>query len=366
MSTPPVPSSTPTAGRTALGGLRSSVAEPIDFWLQQVNPLWSVRETRARVVSVQRETERVVTVTLRPNGRWRGFTAGQHVLVTLEVDGRRLTRPWTISSAATRERTLTLTIARLPEGRVTGWVHDRLKPGVVVTLSEARGSFVLPEDPTRPLLMIAGGVGVTPFLSMLRTLAARGEGRDVVLLHYVRTTTEAFASDELGAIERALPGVRVVVVPEDGEGPLSGRFAERHLQAIVPDYERRALLLCGPTPMMDVVREVWDRAGLSDSVHTEYFEPPARVVDDGTRVRLHFVGAGLERSGDTATPLLDQAEAAGLTPRHGCRSGICHECTCRKVSGVVVNMRTGAVSSEPGEQIQLCINRPVGDVVLDL
>jgi stearoyl-CoA 9-desaturase NADPH oxidoreductase len=80
---------------------------------------------------------------------------------------------------------------------------------------------------------------------------------------------------------------------------------------------------------------------------------------------VRFARSGVEADG-TGAPLLDQAEAAGLTPQSGCRMGICHTCTCRKLEGAVRDVRTGEVSTAPDELIQICVNAPVGDVTLDI
>jgi stearoyl-CoA 9-desaturase NADPH oxidoreductase len=87
---------------------------------------------------------------------------------------------------------------------------------------------------------------------------------------------------------------------------------------------------------------------------------------DPVRCRLVFASSGRTVDGHARSSLLDQAERAGLQPAHGCRMGICHTCKCKKLSGVVRNQLTGAISSEPGEEIQLCISTPQSDVTLDL
>src|SRR6185437_7260344 len=91
--------------------------------------------------------------------------------------------------------------------------------------------------------------------------------------------------------------------------------------------------------------------------------PAARTA---SRYRITFARSGRVIDGNGSASLLEQAESAGLRPAHGCRMGICHSCTCRKLAGVVRNGLTGAVNAEPDDDIQLCIHAPRSDVTLDL
>ncbi len=337
-------------------------SDTLEFWLQHVDPLFARDRVRARVEMVHHETPRVRTVVLRPNARWRGFRAGQHVVVTLDVDGRRLSRTFSLSGGED-ERTLRLTIGRQPNGRVTGAVHDRLRPGDIVEISQAHGDFVLPDDERTPLLMIAGGTGITPFLAMLRTLAARGAGRDVVLLCWAPRASELIARHELAALPDRLPGLRVhTAFTREG----MDRFSAAGLEALVPDVGRRLTYVCGPDALTDAVAAHWRDAGFADRLRREWFGAPRRdATSDGP------VAVACTRSGRTVTvpgvqSLLVELEAAGLTPAHGCRAGICRQCTCVLASGAVQELRTGGTRNETDEPIQLCAVRARSDLVLAL
>ena len=122
--------------------------------------------------------------------------------------------------------------------------------------------------------------------------------------------------------------------------------------------------VCGPPSLIDAVRAVWEDA--PERVLAETFTPPSLTVSgaaaDGT---LRFLRSGITAPIAEGT-LLEQAEAAGLTPDFGCRMGICHTCTCRKSAGAVRDIRTGEVSAEEDVDIQLCVSVPAGDVALKL
>ncbi len=135
----------------------------------------------------------------------------------------------------------------------------------------------------------------------------------------------------------------------------------------MPDWRERPTWLCGPASFMAACRAQWETAGLADRLHLESFgvvpQPSSEPVT-ATEIRC----ARSERvfTSDGSTPLLVAAEQGGLRPRYGCRMGICHTCSCVKTSGTVENLRTGEISSEPGERIQLCISRARTDCTLEL
>ena len=115
---------------------------------------------------------------------------------------------------------------------------------------------------------------------------------------------------------------------------------------------------------MRAVREHYTDVGIESRLHIEEFTPAlAPITDVGGTV--HFASSGLSRESCGAS-LLEQAEAAGLHPEHGCRMGICFSCTTTKTSGRVRDLRTGETDDDPDHPIQLCVSAPVGDVTLDL
>lgn len=332
----------------------------VEFWVQHLDPLFALERVRARVEAVRPETPRVRTFVLRPNRCWRGFRAGQHAVLTLDVDGRRLSRTFSLAGGED-EPTLRLTVGRQPDGRVTGALHDRVRPGDVVELGQAQGDFVLPEDPDVPLLLVAGGTGLTPFLAMLRTLAARRARRDVVLLCWAPRRAELIAREELGALARGLPGFRLhAAYTRAGMARFSGDL----LREQVPDWRARRAYVCGPDALTDAVADHWRAAGLETQLRREWFGAP-RAATPGAGP----LAVACTRSDRTVTvpgvrSLLVELEAAGLRPAHGCRAGICRQCTCRLASGAVEELRTGTTRHETDEPIQLCAVRARTDLVL--
>jgi stearoyl-CoA 9-desaturase NADPH oxidoreductase len=312
----------------------------LDDLLELVAPLHSSSEIRARVVDVVRETHDVSTLVLEPNSRWRGHRAGQHVMLTAEIAGVRRTRCFSISSRE-GETPIRLTIKAQPRGRVTPALVSGALRGGIVTLSEPSGDFVLPDPLPERILFLSGGSGVTPVMSMARTLLARGHRGKVVFAHWARSADD--------------------IVFDHGQ-TFFGPFRAGDLIDLVPDFHLWDTFLCGPDGMMRVVKAAFAARGAEHRVRTEQFSLARTETGAGGEVR--FVRS--QRVAKGKGPILPMAEAAGVEPKSGCRMGICKSCVCRKVSGTTRDVRTNELSSEANVDIQICINEALGAVEIDL
>lgn len=347
---------------------RDNPAEYFDPLVERINPMWVQQYTAARVESIHDETADTKTFVLTPARRWGGFQAGQHVNICIDVDGIRRTRTFSLSSSPIQWRndgTITLTIKRLPGGLVTNWMHDHLQPGMVLGLGEAFGNFLIPADP-EPALYIAGGSGITPVLSQLETMAASDYRAPVSLLYFVRTQADVIAAERLHALRQRWPAFSLTIVATN-EGKSPRHLSDAHLDQ-VPGIRARRCYLCGPKGLMDLANDLLYRRGIAeDRIHSTFFVAQTAVLDnDSLGGAVHFARSDMNASSEGDAPLLDVAEAASLSPRYGCRMGICHQCSCRKSSGTVVNRLTGKASGPGEETIQLCISVPRGPVVIDL
>jgi stearoyl-CoA 9-desaturase NADPH oxidoreductase len=358
-------------GKSILGsGLLDLLAGPpgVDGYLEQVRPAWGVRERRAEVTAADRRTPDSVTLSLRGNLAWEGFDAGQFVQVAVTIDGSRRTRCYSPASAAGPGRSFELTVKAHPEGLVSNHLLEHAHPGMVLGLGPAEGDFRLPAERPEHILLISGGSGITPVISMLRTLCAEGHEGPITFLHYAPDPELAIYRDELERIAAAHPNVRLVrsYTRARGVGEIDGHFLPGQLAEIDPGYAAAETFACGPPALLDSVREFWAAEDLEARLHVESFVPPALApASDVPEGSIHFAGSDL-RVSNSGAALLEQAESAGLSPASGCRMGICHTCSCRKTAGTVRNLSTGELSSGDVEEIQICISAPVGDVVVDL
>jgi ferredoxin-NADP reductase len=357
-------------GRRLLGsGLLEALAAPhgVDRYLELIRPAWSLHEARAVVIAVARQTTDSVTLTLRPNENWQGFSTGQFVRVTVEIEGVRQTRCYSPASSEHTPDRIEITVKAHPEGQVSGYLNRTAQPGMVIGLSAADGDFVLPAARPDRLLLISAGSGITPVMSMLRTVCDEGHTGAVTFMHYAPTHDDVIYRSELGEIASRHANVRLVHgYTREGGGTLSGHLCREHLGAVALDRACAETYVCGPPGLIASARRMWAEDGSEELLHVESFLPPSlAIASDRAEGSVNFVQTG-ERVANSGRSLLEQAEQAGLSPPFGCRMGICHTCTCRKATGTIRNLLSGEVSSAEDEDIQICVSVPVGDVELDL
>lgn len=348
-----------------------------DRYLEMLNPTWSLREVRGVVTDVRHSAPGSITLRVRPNSNWRGFRAGQHVVFTLAIAGVRRSRCYSVTSSEHHgDGRLEFTVRKGPDGLVSGFLHAELAPGTIVHITQAQGDFVLPVTRPEQVLLISGGSGITPVMSMLRTLCDEKYQGAVTFLHYSRTVDDVPYGHELAELAAAHPNVQLLQVttqqettPRDGAQFIpGGHFSLEQLERHVPGWRQATSYVCGSGRLVQEVRAVWAANELEHQLKAEQFDPPAAIVPSDTEISGNVT---FSRSGKTVEnngrPLLEQAEALGLTPEYGCRMGICFSCTRRKTAGNVTHLYTGEVTTESESDIQLCVTVPVGgDVTVDL
>ncbi len=341
----------------------------VDRYVELVRPSWSSTEVRAKVVRVERPTARAVVLTLRPNSNWTGFRPGQFTQLSVEINGVQHTRCYSMTNAPTdRDGLIELAITAHPEGLVSQHLRAWATKGQVVRLTRPQGFFTLPTTEPEHLLLISGGSGITPVMSMLRTRVALGWSKPTTFLHYALTGPDMLYRQELEDLARRAPGLRLVRVFTDapGTGDLDGFLSSDQLSTADPHWRTAETFVCGPEPLMASARTVFTEAGRADHLYTEAFtlnQVAAEAGAIGGNIRFATSEVNVVSDG---TPLLVQAEKAGLAPLHGCRMGICHTCMRQLCSGVVRDAVTGELSDQPETNIRICVSVPVGDVEIDL
>lgn len=376
MPMPPLPiTSTPLQRR--ISPLVTALVTPaaFDFWAGMLNPVWSWERTLARVVAVRQEARNATTLVLKPNRHFTGFQPGQHVNVTAEVNGTRVTRSYSFTDAPRADGCISLTVKRIEGGKLSNHLCDVIRVGGVLELGKVFGDMTLDAvplgTPEGKFLFLAAGSGITPLMSLTRALVTAGMPADVTLIYWARTRDELCFAQELQDLSAWLPRFQVRFLltreadPDAGEQ--SGRVCHSLLQEMVPDLHERHVYSCGPAGFVDAVRAL--AGAQASSFHAEAFTAP--VFDAATsnsvgtiRVELAVSGRMLEIP--VGQPLLSALEAQGVNPAYGCRIGICNTCACGKSAGTTQNLNSGDYSAEPTAALRLCISRASTDLTLDL
>ena len=333
-----------------------------DDYLKLANPLWSARELRGRVLEVRRETEDSATLVIKPGwGFGFDYRPGQYIGIGLLVDGRWRWRSYSLtSSPIAGQRTITITVKAMPEGFLSTHLVGGVAPGTIVRLAAPQGDFVLPDPAPAKVLFVTGGSGITPVMSMLRTLARRDQIADIVHLHSVPRRADAMFAAELSELAVSVPGYRLDV----RETQTQGRLNLRQLAETVPDWAERETWACGPEGMLNEAEQVWADANVANRLHLERFAV-SKAAPHGQGGTVTFARSGKSVVADAATSLMEAGEKAGVQMPFGCRMGICQSCVVGLVNGHVRDLRTG-VEHEPGTRVQTCVSAASGDCSLDV
>jgi ferredoxin-NADP reductase len=310
--------------------------------------------TKIRCVSITPETHDVTTYIFVPDqpGHFN-YKPGQFVTLELPIDGHVLRRSYTLSSSPTRPHALAITVKRVPKGRVSNFLHETMAVGFECMASGPHGALTCLDHPADKLLLISGGSGVTPMMSMLRFLTDLSTPADIIFINHVRTPADIIFEKELMYLSSRSGGaLKLAIVPSSlpiGQAwpSLMGFWTEGALLALAPDFMARETFVAGPPGYVNIVRCTLERLGYAmDRYHEESFGPapaaPLEAVEQPPSLRpataqtvIVFQKSGATVSCADGDIILDVAEQNGLALDSSCRSGVCGICKVRKTEGIV-------------------------------
>lgn len=357
---------------SAINKVADAFAFPLrgSHYVELVNPLWTTHRLQARVEKVWDETKDARTLTLKAGLNWRGHRAGQHVRVGIPLGGMHYIRTYTISSAPERhDDRFTITVKSIIGGRISHHIVRNIKVGDYLPIGLPQGDFYLPDaQPVLPLFITAGS-GITPAMSMLRSLIAQERLPDSVHIHYAPHEFDVMFGKDLQQMAREHPRYKLHLVYTHDYGELKqtkGYFSDEQLNRLCPDWRERDVYACGPPGLLAALEKHFEQAGRSRHLHIERFLASfAEVPKDAVGGRVRFARSNIEVDADHLTPLLRVAEDAGMNPPHGCRMGICHTCNTTLVSGAVRDLRNGKLINEAGSIVQTCVCAAAGNCELN-
>jgi ferredoxin-NADP reductase len=271
---------------------------------------------------------------------------------------------------------------------VSTTLHATLRSGSVLAIGRPAGAFVYPLGDDRPLALLAGGIGITPLLSMLRHAISSDPTRPVSLLYSARSFPAAAFMNELQVIAERHPQVRIGLTLSDGAAPRpwrTGHIDASMLREYVPHPAHTIFCVCGPTPMMAAMERMLLAEGVpADQVRSERFDTAvaatlvntcspdrvegdlasARAGQDGCRIT--FAASGRTVTARSAQTLLEAAEAGGVSIPSSCRSGVCQACRTLMTQGDA-DCRSSVL--DPGDRdagfILPCVTWATTDCVLE-
>ncbi len=338
---------------------------------------------RFRIVEAVAEARDIVSFHLAPeDGRpLPPFEGGQHVVLRMGPEGSKWIRCYSLSSApSTDYYRITVKLVRPAAsavGRMSGFLHAAAVPGDIVELMAPKGDFRTPAhcgNGALPIVMIAGGIGITPLLSMLYQLRRDGREDRVDLFYSVRSGDEHAFAAEIRDLQEALRGLRVTTFytrpresdRQPGNFDVAGRISDRHIAQAARMADAK-FYVCGPAAMIEAVTDGLARAGVDESrIFLEAFGPSSRqaAATSASPQPVTFARSGRSvvwRPGSLS--LLELAEASGIKAGSGCRVGQCEACAAKLIAGKVAHPASNMRSSDI---CLLCTAIPLTPLVIDV
>ena len=341
-----------------------------------------------RVAEVRRETPDCVSLRFELPAAVvndYGFMQGQHVALRTTLDGEELRRSYSVCSGCD-DGELRVAVKRVPGGRFSVWVNERLKPGDAIDVMTPEGRFFTPlaKDQSRHYVAFAAGSGITPVLSLIRTTLAREPHSRFTLVYGNRRQASVIFHEALEDLkDRYLTRFRLYNVfsreEQDVElfnGRIDGAKVQQFIAALIPVGTIDEAFVCGPASMIDEVEQALLAAGLArEHVHVERFGVPGAAatvpIDDAeaAEARLTLVIDGVKREVDFHRgqhSILEAGRAAGLDLPYSCKGGMCSTCRGKLLEGQVKMAKNYAL--EPHEvaagYVLTCQSYPLTERVL--
>lgn len=363
--------------------LNSGVKNYFEPIIQQFNPIWKADGHVAKVVNIHHHSANTYSLHIQPSDKWPGFERpGNHVRITLMKDGAWQSRYFSISSSPGYfERTglIQLTIRQQSPTGMTSFMKETLEVGDKVSISAAQGDFYLPTNSPNetsnrhPIVMVAGGSGITPFRSMLQQLVLQQSSTEltnphtpapsITLLYFANPNEHLFETELKAMANMGLIRVHFLVAENHG-------FMNKELlNQYAPETPHAQHYICGPKELMATTQRVLREQSIhEENIHMEFFGPSLMPAIEGERnsYPIHFESQAEPINSSPTKSLLELAEEHDLNAVRGCGMGVCHQCICKKKQGVVRNIKTGELSENGEGWIQLCISQAASPLQIEL
>lgn len=350
-------------------------------WREAVERLHP-RRLRLRVSEIIPETGKAATLRLvADKGFLPPFQAGQYITLFVEIDGIRTSRAYSISSSPCQIAYYDITVKQVPGGFVSDYLLNKVRVGDVLESSGPAGHFHYnPLFHGQNLVFLAGGSGITPFMSMIRETTDRGLSRRIHLIYGCLTPDEAIFHRELVERSERHPNFTyhlVISEPDPGYQGLTGFITADLIKNLTGDPGDKMFYLCGPPEMYDFCLAELEKLRVPRRrIRMESFGPPVRVFEDPAWPRdvspdavftVRLPG-GREIKAPAREPLLNSLERAGLVVESCCRSGECSMCRVKVQSGRVFQLPGALVRKSDREAgyIHSCVSYPLSDLELML
>lgn len=292
------------------------------------------------------------------------YFPGQHIPITIKINGKYYTRRYTLSSTPSRPGLYAISIKRTAGGIVSNWMHEKFHVGSKLVVDMPTGEFYI-DHTCDKILLLAAGSGITPMISILRYLYDKKLDNDVYLFYQCRTREDVAFKLELDHLQTVNPKLKVIIAlsqPDETCGAEKKRLDIMTLQGI-PELTSRHVYVCGPDAFMKYAKHELLNLGLPDS----HYRQEAFGFNFDTQTDLEPVTIKVNETsfaGSNQQSLLIQAEQAGVLLPYGCRAGFCGQCRVKLISGCIEQKNVRLMPSEKNQDnfVLTCCSIPLTDV----
>jgi ferredoxin-NADP reductase/ferredoxin len=307
------------------------------------------------------------------------YLPGQFLTLHIAPHGIPIRRSYTIASSPTWRDRVEITVKREDQGLVSRWLHDELRIGDDVEIEAPNGTFIFTGQESESVVLIGGGVGITPMMSAARFLTEINWPGQIHLILGFRSPRDFIFREEIAVLEARHASLNVTVtMSQPGNETWSGnvgRIDTALLDSAVPGLARQRTHICGPPAMMDAVKEALRKLGVPDAqIKTEAFgtvkrNPTARgAASEAIAGNVVFQTSAMTVPVPVGSTILDVADEAGVFIDNACRSGTCGSCRIKLLSGNVSMSVQDALTAEDKAtgHILACQAHVRGDVQVDV
>ncbi|QDV85272.1 2Fe-2S iron-sulfur cluster-binding protein [Stieleria magnilauensis] len=309
---------------------------------------------KLRVAKIIQETEDVKTfrfVACHGGGIPFSYLPGQFLTLTLPVAETPIKRSYTISSSPTQGYFCEVTVKREDKGAGSRYLHDQVKVGDTLEVKAPSGKFVFSGKESDDIVLISGGVGITPMMSIARALTDMAWPGEIHFIAACRDPAHFIFESELKRLQEQFDNLHVHVamsrIKEDLNGYTSGRLNKELLAEWVPKIASKRIHICGAPAMMEATKAMLAELEVpAESIHTENFgstqKPKAKVAEKqearqekATGAKVTFATSNKSTSLPPDETILEASERIGVDIDYSCRVGTCGECRVKLLSGNV-------------------------------
>jgi ferredoxin-NADP reductase len=345
------------------------VPEPVhDFWCEEFGLISRRNQPVAKAIKVVSETSETVSIWLKPNKNFKGVLPGQHINIGVRINGHMVQRSYSVSHV--KGRLFRITARKVENGLASSYLNLHARKGLIVQLGEVYGSVTVSQFNDKPALFLAGGIGITPIISMVENWAGSFRTQPVQLLYWGKRAQDLAFVERLKKLaaehswfEFKLLETEFVERLEDGAPKLIAETSAwfQEMKRKLPTFNAFA---CGNDGFVEQIQE--KIAPWVNQFHFESFSPLAIANQPGAPVQIRLSKLQKTVSVPSGVNLLMALERAGVPVSSGCRRGTCNTCSCKKVSGIAQHQVDQTLNEHSDTGFKPCAHTALSDITLEL